>query len=552
MKRAVQSGAESGFLEGLSLERELQQLLFQSDDAKEGLAAQPGETEAGVQRAVALFARRRRWRRQRWNRSSSSSTTNGVPSSSGRTMEVINPATEEVIGTVASADKSGRRCARSARRAPRSMGRGARCRRASAGRLVSRLADRLMETADEVARLETLHNGKPISESRHIEIPAAAECFEYYAGWADKVMGETIPVKGNYLTYTLREPIGVVAAIVPWNFPLLLAAWKVAPALACGNTVILKPASQTPLTALALGEIAVEVGLPPGVLNVITGPGSRVGQAIVEHPGIDKIAFTGDTSTGKSIMRSAADTLKKITLELGGKSPNIVLPDADIDAAIRGATIGIFYGKGEVCAAGSRLLVDKSIKNEFIDKLAARVKKMVPGDPMDPKTRFGAIASKKQLETVLRYIEPGKSEGATLVAGGERADIGTGKGYFVQPTVFADVDPEMTISREEIFGPVLAAIEFADIDEAIARANDTPYGLAAGDLDPRHQEGALHRAQAAGGDGLGQYLQRLRHGGAVRRLQAERVRPRDERARARALHAGQERVDRSEYVVAGR
>ena len=401
------------------------------------------------------------------------------PASTGKTMEVVNPATEETIAAVASADSADVDAAVKAARAALDGAWGKMSAR-ERGRLVSRMADRLMEKADAVARLETQHNGKPINESRHIEIPAAAECLEYYAGWADKVMGETIPVKGNHLTYTLREPIGVVAAIVPWNFPLLLAAWKVAPALACGNTVILKPASQTPLTAIALGEIAVEVGLPPGVLNVITGPGSSVGQALVEHPGIDKIAFTGDTSTGKAIMRSAADTLKRITLELGGKSPNIVLADADIDAAIRGATVGIFYGKGEVCAAGSRLLVDKSIKDEFIDKLAARTKKMAPGDPMDPKTRFGAIASKKQLETVLKYIEAGKREGASLVAGGERADIGTGKGYFVQPTVFADVKPEMTISREEIFGPVLAAIDFADIDEAIARANDTQYGLAAG------------------------------------------------------------------------
>jgi aldehyde dehydrogenase (NAD+)/phenylacetaldehyde dehydrogenase len=224
----------------------------------------------------------------------------------------------------------------------------------------------------------------------------------------------------------------------------------------------------------------MEVGFPPGVLNVVTGAGSIVGQALVEHPGIDKIAFTGDTSTGRSIMRGAADTLKKITLELGGKSPNIVLADADLDAAIRGATIGIFYGKGEVCAAGSRLLVDRSIKDEFLDKLAARANKMVPGDPLDPKTRYGAISSRKQLDTVLRYIESGKTEGATLLAGGARADIGTGKGYFVQPTVFSDVKPSMTISREEIFGPVLAAIDFADLDEAIATANDTPYGLAAG------------------------------------------------------------------------
>jgi aldehyde dehydrogenase (NAD+) len=401
------------------------------------------------------------------------------PSSSGQTMEVINPATEEIIAAVAAADGRDVDAAVAAARAAFDGPWGTMSAR-ERGRLVRKLADRLLERADDVSRLETLHNGKPISESRNIEIPAAAECFEYYAGWADKVMGETIPVKGNHLTYTLREPIGVVAAIVPWNFPLLLAAWKVAPALACGNTVILKPASQTPLTALALGEIAVEIGLPPGVLNVITGPGSRVGQALVDHPGIDKIAFTGDTSTGKSIMRSAADTLKRITLELGGKSPNIVLADADVEAAIRGATIGIFYGKGEVCAAGSRLLVDRSIKNEFIDKLATRARKMVPGDPLDPKTRFGAIASRKQLDTVLSYIESGRNEGASLVAGGQRADIGTGKGYFVQPTVFADVTPEMTIAREEIFGPVLAAIEFADLDEAISRANDSQYGLAAG------------------------------------------------------------------------
>jgi len=398
--------------------------------------------------------------------------------SGGKTMEVVNPATEEVCATVASATKDDVDTAVQAARAALNGPWGKMSAR-ERGRLVSRLADRLMERADEVSRLETLHNGKPIFESRQIEIPAAAECFEYYAGWADKVMGETIPVKGNYLTYTLREPLGVVAAIVPWNFPLLLAAWKVAPALACGNVVILKPASQTPLTAIALGEIAVEVGLPPGVLNVITGPGSSVGQAIVEHPGIDKIAFTGDTNTGKGIMRAAADTLKKITLELGGKSPNIVLSDADVDAALRGATTGIFYGKGEVCAAGSRLLVDRSIKDEFMEKLAARAKKMVAGDPLDPKTRYGALASKKQLETVQRYVDVAKKEGASLVAGGGRADIGTGKGYFFQPTVFDKVTPEMTIAREEIFGPVLATIEFADLDEAIARANDSQYGLAA-------------------------------------------------------------------------
>ncbi|HTK28500.1 MAG TPA: aldehyde dehydrogenase family protein [Vicinamibacterales bacterium] len=398
--------------------------------------------------------------------------------SGGGTIDVVNPATEEVIASVASAGQPDVDAAVAAARAALD-GPWGRLSARERGRLIWRLGERLMERADEVARLETLHNGKPIFESRQIEIPAAAECLQYFAGWADKVHGETVPVKGSYLTYTLREPVGVVAAIVPWNFPLLLTTWKVAPALACGNTVIVKPATQTPLTALALADIAREVGLPPGVLNVITGPGASVGQMLVEHPGIDKIAFTGDTSTGKGIMRGSADTLKRITLELGGKSPNIVFADADLDAAVRGATTGIFYGKGEVCAAGSRLLVDRSIQSEFIDKVAARAKKMAPGDPLDPKTRLGAIASKRQLENDLRYIETAKAEGASLVAGGSRADIGTGKGYFLQPTVFAGVAPTMTIAREEIFGPVLAAIEFADVDEAIARANDSSYGLAA-------------------------------------------------------------------------
>jgi len=396
----------------------------------------------------------------------------------GQTLDVVNPATEEIIATVPSAGRSDVDAAVVAARAALNgpwAGLSARER----GRILWRIGEKLLEHADEVARLETLHNGKPIFESRQIEIPAAAECFQYYAGWADKIHGETIPVKGNFLTYTLREPVGVVAAIVPWNFPLLLTAWKVAPALACGNTVVIKPASQTPLTAFALAEVAQEAGLPPGVLNVITGPGAQVGRMIVEHPGIDKVAFTGDTTTGRQIMRGSADTLKRITLELGGKSPNIVFPDADLDAAVRGATTGIFYGKGEVCAAGSRLLVDRSIRDEFVDKVAARTRKMVPGDPLDPKTRLGAISSKTQLERDLKYIETAKREGATLVAGGSRADIGTGKGYFLQPTVFAGVNPEMTIAREEIFGPVLAAIEFADVDEAIARANATSYGLAA-------------------------------------------------------------------------
>jgi len=397
----------------------------------------------------------------------------------GKTMPVVNPATEEVIADVASAGAADVDAAVAAARAALAGPWGKMSAR-DRGRLVWKLGERLVAQIDDVARLETLHNGKPIMESRHIEIPAAAECLQYFAGWADKVHGETVPVKGQALVYTLREPLGVVACIVPWNFPLLLAVWKVAPALATGNTVILKPASQTPLTALALGQLAVDVGFPPGVLNIITGSGATVGEAIVRHPGVDKIAFTGDTSTGRGIMRSAADTVKHLTLELGGKSPNIVFADADLDAAVRGATTGIFYGKGEVCAAGSRLLVDTSIKDAFLAKVAERTKKMVAGDPLDPKTRLGAISSKSQLERVLKYVELGKQEGATLLAGGSRTDIGTGKGYFMQPTVFGDVRPDMTIAREEIFGPVLAAIDFADVDEAIARANDSIYGLAAG------------------------------------------------------------------------
>ncbi len=397
----------------------------------------------------------------------------------GKTMAVVNPATEAVIAEVAAATPADVDAAVAAARAALSGPWGKMSGR-ERGRLLWKLGEKMMEQADEIARLETLHNGKPIMESRQIEIPASAECLQYFAGWADKVHGETIPVKSNNFVYTLREPLGVVAAIVPWNFPLLLAMWKVAPALATGNTVILKPASQTPLTALAFGRLATEVGFPPGVVNVITGSGATVGQAIVEHPGIDKVAFTGDTSTGKGIMRTAAETLKHITLELGGKSPNIVFPDADIDAAVRGATMGIFYGKGEVCAAGSRLLVDKSIRDEFVEKVASRAKKMLPGDPLDPKTRLGAISSKGQLDRVMKYVDGAKAEGATLVAGGSRADIGTGKGFFMQPTVFSNVTPEMTISREEIFGPVLAAIDFVDVDEAIARANDSVFGLAAG------------------------------------------------------------------------
>jgi len=333
---------------------------------------------------------------------------------------------------------------------------------------------------EEIGTLETLDNGKPIFESRYVDMPMVAEVFRYFAGWATKIMGDTVPVRGPFLNYTLREPIGVVAAITPWNFPLLLASWKIAPALAAGNTVVLKPAQLTSLSALRLGEICQEAGLPDGALNILTGSGKVLGRALVTHPGVDKVAFTGSTSVGQEIARNAIDSLKHVTLELGGKSPNIVFADADLEAAVRGATIGIFYGKGEVCAAGSRLFVERSIKDAFMEKLLDRVKKMQPGDPMDPKTRFGSLVSEQQMSTVLGYIENGQSEGAKLVAGGSRVTtLGNGKGCFVQPTVFDGVTNNMTIAREEIFGPVLATIAFDDVEDAIRQANDNPYGLAA-------------------------------------------------------------------------
>jgi acyl-CoA reductase-like NAD-dependent aldehyde dehydrogenase len=345
------------------------------------------------------------------------------------------------------------------------------------GRLLYRLADLVEENADELARIETLQNGKPYFESRRIDMPDVVEILRYYAGWADKLHGETIPVAGPMMNYTRREPLGVVGAIVPWNFPLVLATWKLGPALAAGNTVVLKPAEETPLTALKLGELCVEAGFPAGVINVVSGDGPTAGASLVRHPGVDKIAFTGSTEVGREIMRTAADTLKAVSLELGGKSPNIVFADADLEAAVRGVSTGIFYGKGEVCAAGSRLFIQSSVHDQFIEAVVDRAKKMTPGDPFDKNTRLGAIVSERQLERVLGYVESGRSEGATLLAGGERIDR---PGYFVGATVFDDVKPEMTIAREEIFGPVLAALTFDDPDEAIGLGNQTIYGLAAG------------------------------------------------------------------------
>jgi aldehyde dehydrogenase (NAD+) len=397
----------------------------------------------------------------------------------GRTHDVINPATEEVIASVAAAGEADvDRAVRGARETFESD----KWRKMSArqrGEAVWRLGELILKNKDELARLETLNNGKPVFESM-IDVRLAAATYKYYGGWADKIHGETIPVDGPFLNYTLREPIGVVGAIVPWNFPISLAAWKVAPALACGNTVVLKPAELTPFTAIRMAELAIEAGLPAGAFNCIPGPGSVAGNALVRHPDVDKIAFTGSTEVGKQVMREAAGTVKKVSLELGGKSPNIVYADADLDAAARGALTGIFYGKGEVCAAGSRLLVEDSAAEEVRSRILERVKKMIAGDPLDPKTRLGALVSKTQMDRVLGYIATGKKEGAKLLSGGERTPV-NGKGYFVQPTVFEGVERDMTIAREEIFGPVLAMMSFSDgIAGATELANATIYGLAAG------------------------------------------------------------------------
>ena len=401
-----------------------------------------------------------------------------VDAASGKTFPTVNPATGETITLVAEGDERDAAAAVEAAHKAFHSGPWPEMSAADRAKILWKIGDLIDKYNEELGTLETLDNGKPIFESRQIDMPMTAEVFRYYAGWATKIHGETVPVRGPFLHYTLREPLGVVAAIVPWNFPLLLASWKVAPALATGNTVVLKPASWTPLTALRFAEICQEAGVPDGVLNVITGPGSTLGKALVRHPGVAKVAITGETRTGQEILRDSADTLKRVTLELGGKSPNIIFADADLDAAVRGATIGIFYGKGEVCAAGSRLFVDKKIHDDFMQKLVDRAKKIQPGDPLDPKTRFGALVSERQMQTVLGYIEKGKAEGAKLVAGGERVSVG-GKGCFVQPTVFDGVRNDMTIAREEIFGPVLAAIEFGDVDDAVRLANETPYGLAA-------------------------------------------------------------------------
>jgi len=404
-----------------------------------------------------------------------------VDAAAGGVFDTVYPATGQVLTQVAEGrEEDIDRAVRAARKA---FDTGPWNRKMSASdraRVLWKVGDLLLAHAEEIGELETLDSGKPVTENTRIDVPLAADCFHYYAGWATKATGDTIPVRGPYLNYTLREPVGVCGQITPWNFPLLMAAWKVAPALAFGNTVVLKPASLTPLTALRLAALCQEAGLPEGVLNVVPGAGSVAGMALVRHPMVDKIAVTGSTPVGQQIMRECAGTLKKVSLELGGKSPNIVFADADLDAAVRGATIAIFYNKGEICTAGSRLFVEKSIHDAFVEKLVERAAKTVPTDPLDPKCRFGPQVSEGQMKTVLSYVAKGIEEGARLAAGGKRASVGDGKGYFVEPTVFDGVRNDMTIAREEIFGPVLSVIPFEGVDEAVALANETIYGLSSG------------------------------------------------------------------------
>ncbi len=421
-----------------------------------------------------------------------------VDALAGDVYYTLNPATEEPITAVAEARAEDVDRAVKAARAAFDQGPWPRMKASERARILWKLSDLILAHGDELARLETLDNGKPIFESRQIDLPFVADCFQYFAGWATKLTGDTVPADPKFFTFTLREPVGVVGAITPWNFPMIMVGWKAAPALAAGNTVVFKPAAETPLTALRIAELALEAGMPPGVFNVIPGFGSKAGAALVAHPMVDKISFTGSTEVGQEIMRGAAGTVKKLTLELGGKSPNIVFADADLDAAVRGAGTGIFYGKGEVCAAGSRLLVEKSVHDEVVSKLGERARKLQPADPLDPKTRLGALINEPQMRKVLAYVEVGVKEGARLVAGGQRQPV-NGKGYFVQATVLDGVRHEMRVAQEEIFGPVLAVIPFESLDEALAKANGVRYGLAAGvwtrDIKKAH---AVARALQAG------------------------------------------------------
>jgi aldehyde dehydrogenase (NAD+) len=400
-----------------------------------------------------------------------------IASQSGKTFPTIDPSTGEEICQIAEADAADVDIAVAAARAAFEHGRWRKLPASERGQLLHRLADLIEIHADELAQLEALDNGKPVAVARAVDVPATVACYRYFAGWADKIQGKTIPVDGDYFCYTRHEAVGVVGQIIPWNFPMLMQAWKLAPALATGNTVVMKPAEQTPLTALRIGELIVEAGFPAGVVNLLPGYGPTAGAAIANHMGVDKVAFTGSTEVGHLIMESAAKSnLKRVTLELGGKSPNIVFADTDLDEAVEGAHFGLFFNHGQCCCAGSRVFVEQKIYDQFVEKSSARARKRTVGDPFDPSTEQGPQVDEAQFEKVMGYIESGRQEGAKLMCGGDR--VGD-RGYFIQPTVFADVQDEMKIAREEIFGPVMSIIPFQSVDEVVDRANRTTYGLAA-------------------------------------------------------------------------
>lgn len=401
-----------------------------------------------------------------------------VGSVSGKRFDTTNPATGEVLASVAEADAADVDLAvKAARRAFGAKAPWRRMPSAQRSKLLNRLADLIEKNIEELATLESLDNGKPRQVALTADLPLVIACYRYYAGWADKIQGKTIPLSGDYFCYTRHEPVGVVGQIIPWNFPLLMQAWKLAPALACGNTVVMKTAEQTPLSALRIGELIVEAGFPEGVVNILPGYGPTAGAAIAGHMDVDKVAFTGSTEVGKIVMKAAADSnLKRVTLELGGKSPNIVFADSDMVQAVEGSHFALFFNQGQCCCAGSRTFVEEKAYDEFVERTVERAKKRTVGDPLDAKTEQGPQVDAEQFQKILNFVDAGKREGAKLLCGGER--VGD-KGYFVAPTVFTDVQDNMTIAQEEIFGPVMSVMKFKDMDELVDRANKTIYGLAA-------------------------------------------------------------------------
>ncbi len=399
-----------------------------------------------------------------------------VSSASGETFPVYDPSTEEVIAQVASSNANDVDKAVKAARAAFDSGPWPATTAQDRGRILFKLAEKIRQNTAQLAELECRNTGKPIVEAE-FDIADVATCFEYYGGLANKVSGSVNPVPANALSFTMREPVGVAGQIIPWNYPLLMAAWKLAPAIAAGCTCVLKPAEQTPLTALEFANCFEEAGLPPGVVNIVNGFGESAGAAIVAHPNVDKIAFTGSAAVGKIIVKSAADTLKRVTLELGGKSPNIFFPDADWEAAVDGALFGVFINQGEVCSAGSRILVEKKIYPKFVEALTEKAKRIKLGAPLERDTKMGPLVSKEQYDRVSSYLDLGKREAKVAIGGGRPKQFS--KGYYVEPTIFYDVENSARIAREEIFGPVASVIPFDGESEAIRIANDTPYGLAA-------------------------------------------------------------------------